>query len=160
IASRQVLSTGDLIGKHRGQQILCFHSLKLSRDFLAAATPRNRQSPCSIPSPAHLEHWSRKRSLNQEPSNGMRTQISEHLFELEAVSRAKRQDNCILRRRSLKLEVESTAEPFPQRQPPGAIQSASERRVYHQLLTPALIEESLDYQRLLSRHHTERSLRG
>ena len=55
----------------------------------------------------------------------------------------------------LQLEVEAAAEPLAQRQAPGAIHPAPERRVQHQLHPPRFVEEALQHQRLLCGNDAE-----
>ena len=44
----EVLGAGDLVGKHRGQQVLGAHALQLRRDLLAAAKARQRERRVAI----------------------------------------------------------------------------------------------------------------
>ncbi len=73
---------------------------------------------------------------------------------------AEREHDRVLGRRRLQLEVELAAETLAQRQPPGAIETTAEGGVQHQLHAPGLIEESLQHQVLLRRHHAEGRLPG
>src|SRR6267154_1110279 len=63
--------------------------------------------------------------------------------------RAEGQYNCIVSSRRLEFEIERAAEPFAQRQAPGAVDSNSERRVDHELHPSRLIEEPFEDERLL-----------
>src|SRR5947208_15141510 len=83
-----------------------------------------------------------------------------NLIKREAMSRAERQYDRVFGRRCLQLEVELAAETLSKRQPPGAIQSASKRRVNHHLLRAALVKKAFDHQRLLRGHHPERDVHG
>ena len=69
--------------------------------------------------------------------------------------RTKRQDDRVLSRRGLQLEVEGAAEALAQRQSPGAVDAAAERRVQHQLHPACFIEEPLEHQDLLGGDGTE-----
>ena len=131
--ARNVLETGGGVGKHRRHQILRLHPLQL-RWYLAAATgPGNGQRDGGVPSPARLEHRRVQERLHQNVAHCRRMQISEHVGERERVLFAERQQQRILRGGSLQLEVELTAEALPQRQCPGLVDAAAERRVQHQL---------------------------
>src|SRR6476660_3907848 len=69
--------------------------------------------------------------------------------------RAKRQQQRILGRRCLQLEIELTAEAFPQRERPRLVDAAAERRVQHELHAAGFVEETLEDERLLRRNHAE-----
>ena len=74
--------------------------------------------------------------------------------------RPEREDDRILGRRGLQLEIEAAAEALPQGEPPGPVDPAPERRVQHELHPACLVEEPLDHDRLLRRDHAEDLLRG
>src|SRR5207237_3495939 len=59
----------------------------------------------------------------------------------------------------LPLEVETLAELRAQREPPGAIDAAAERRVQHELHAARFIEEALERDRVGGRHDAEAALR-
>src|SRR4029077_10832754 len=82
-------------------------------------------------------------------------EIVKDVFEREAVLWAERQDDRVLSGGGLELEVEASAEPLAQRQPPRALQAAPERRVQDELHPPRLVEEALEHERLLRRDDTE-----
>ena len=82
-------------------------------------------------------------------------QIAEDVRERERVLRPERQQQRILGGRRLQLEVELAAEPLAQRQPPRLVDAAAERRVQHELHAARFVEEPLEHERLLCRHHAE-----
>ena len=59
-----------------------------------------------------------------------RMQVARHLVEREAVRRGERQDDVVLGRRRLQLEVELAAEALAQRQSPGAVDAAAVGRMH------------------------------
>jgi hypothetical protein len=52
----EIFGTGDLVGKHRRDQILGAHAGELRRHLLAAAEARQRQRHADDPAPARDEH--------------------------------------------------------------------------------------------------------
>src|SRR5436853_5809554 len=72
--------------------------------------------------------------------------------------RAERQDDALLRRRRLQLEIEALAELLAQSKAPGAVDAAAERRVQHELHAARLVEEALEHERLCGRNGAERAL--
>ncbi len=68
---------------------------------------------------------------------------AEDRVEREAVLRADRQQDRVVRRGGLQLEVEGAAELLAQRQAPGAVDARAERRVDDQLHAAGLVEEAL-----------------
>src|SRR5688500_7150001 len=71
---------------------------------------------------------------------------------------AEREDDALLGRRRLQLEVESLAELLAQGEAPGAVDAAAERRVQHQLHAARLVEEALEREHLARGHHAEAAL--
>ena len=55
----------------------------------------------------------------------------------------------VVRRRCLQLEIKRTTKTFSQRQTPGTIDSAAERRVQNELHPARFIEKTLHHKRLL-----------
>ena len=66
-----------------------------------------------------------------------------------------REDDVVFSRGRLQLEIELAAEPFAQRQAPGAIDAAAKRRMDDELHAADLVEEALEYDRVLRRQATE-----
>ena len=69
--------------------------------------------------------------------------------------RAEREQQALVGRRRLQLEVELPAEALAQRQCPGAVHAAAERRVQHQLHAAGLVEEPFEHDRLPGRQRAE-----
>ena len=84
-------------------------------------------------------------------------QVAEHLLERERMRRAERQDDALLRRRRLQLEIEALAELLAQSEAPGAVDAAAERRVQHELHAARFVEEALEDERVLRRQSAERA---
>ena len=85
-----------------------------------------------------------------------RVQVAEDVGQRERVLRPEREQQRVLGGRGLQLEVELAAEPLAQRQRPGAVDAAAERRVQDELHAARLVEEALEDERLLRRDHAER----
>src|SRR3989454_11228943 len=85
-------------------------------------------------------------------------QVAEHLLQRERMRRAERQNDALLRRRRLQLEIEALAELLAQSEAPGAVDAAAERRVQHELHAARFVEEALEHQRLRGRNGAERAL--
>jgi len=60
-------------------------------------------------------------------------QVPEHVGQRERMLRAERQQQRVIGRRRLKLEVELPAESLPQRESPGLVDAAAEWRMQHEL---------------------------
>ena len=88
-----------------------------------------------------------------------RVQVAEDVGERERVLRAERQQQALFGGGRLQLEVELPAEALAQRQRPGAVHAAAERRVQHQLHAARLVEEPLEDERLLRRQRAEHAPR-
>ena len=84
-------------------------------------------------------------------------QIAENIREREGVLRSKRQQDSVFGGRRLQLEIELTAEAFPQRETPRLVHAAAERSVQHELHPAGFVEEPLEHERLLRRNDAERA---
>ena len=80
---------------------------------------------------------------------GRGLQVLEDILEREAVLRSQRQDDGVFGCRRLQLEVEAAAEALAQREAPGPVDPAAERRVQDQLHPARLVEEPLQDQAFL-----------
>ena len=147
-----VLEARRGVGKHRGHQVVGLHPLQLRRHLAsaaAAAAPPARWS-CSIATASGTPARRGTPAPARRASSGM--QVAEDVGERKRVLRPERQQQRILGRRRLQLEVELPAEALAQRQAPGLVDAAAERRVQHQLHAARLVEEPLEHERLLRRH--------
>ena len=158
--AHDVFQAGDLIGEHRGEQVLALHPLQRRRGFLATGEARQRQRGHRIPAPARGEQRRVEQGLNQHMLGGVRVQVMRHFLQRKAVAGRQRQHDRVLGRRRLQLEVELAAEALAQRQPPRAVDAAAPRRVDHQLGAAGFVEEALQHQRVLARQHAERGFRA
>src|SRR5262249_42280675 len=138
-----VLETGRRVGERCGEQVVRLHSLELWRHLLAATVARNREGDGCVPAPARAEHRGLQKGLDQDVANRVRMEEFEDVLERERVLWAKREQEAIFGGRGLQLEVELTTEPLPQRQSPGAIDPAPERRMNDELHAARFIEEPL-----------------
>ena len=104
--------------------------------------------------------WNTGASSNACTSTSLRRrrmQIAEDVGERKRMLRPERQQQRVLGGRRLQLEVELAAEPLAQRQAPRLVDAAAERRVQHELHAARFVEEALEHQRVLRRHHAERA---
>src|SRR5439155_15654758 len=83
---------------------------------------------------------------------------AEHFLQRERMRRAERQEDALLRRRRLQLEIEPLAKLLAQSEAPGAVDAAAERRVQHQLHAARFVEEALEDKRFGGRQGPERTL--
>ena len=87
-------------------------------------------------------------------------QVAGDVTQLEAVRRGERQDDGVLGRRGLKLEIERAAEALAQGEAPGAVDAAAEGRMDDELHAARFVEEALEDDALLRRQRAERRARG
>ena len=154
----QVFRTRNLIGKNQGQKIFRRHALKLRCDFSTAAPTWNRQRPRRIPTPANIEHGRIQQGLSQHITDSLRVEVAEDCLERKTMGRTEREHDRVFGCGRLQLEIERTTEALAQRQTPGAIQMAAERRMNHHVRAAVFIKEALGDDLFLSRHHTQRQL--
>ena len=150
-----VLQAGRRVREHRGHQVVSQHPLERRRHLAAVTAPRDRQRDRRVPAPARLKDRRVEERLHEHVAGGRRMQIPEDVREGKRVLRTERQHQCVFGRRSLQLEVELAAEPFPQRQSPRLVDPAPERRVEHELHAARLVEEALEDERVLRRQDAE-----
>ena len=154
--SDQILGAGDLIGKHRPDQVFGGHARELRRDLAAAAETRQRQRYPADPAPPRDEHRRIEHRLDEQRPDARRVEVARHVGKLETVRRGEREHDVVLGRRGLKLEIEFAAKALAQRQPPGAIDAAAVGRMDHQLHAAGFVEEALEHQDILGRQAAER----
>ena len=90
----EVLGAGELIGKHRGDQIFGLHALQLRRHLVAAAKARQRQRDGGVPAPARDEHRRRQQRLHQHLAHRGGAQVAAHFVEREAVRLGRARARC------------------------------------------------------------------
>src|SRR3546814_15590450 len=98
------------------------------RYALAVAIARNGECSRCDPAPARAEHRCLQDCLRQHLARTVRMQVVRDFFERKTVRRTEREDQRVVERGGLQLEVELPAEALAQRQAPGAHRS-EERRV-------------------------------
>src|ERR1700674_1181122 len=81
-----------------------------------------------------------------------------HLGEVEAVRRGQRQDDVVLSRRRLQLEIELAAKALAQGQAPGAVEPAAIGRMDDQLHPADRVEKALEDDRRLGRQYPKRGM--
>ena len=154
-----VFQAGDLVGKHRREQILALHALQLRRHLAAALEARQRERGHRVPAPAQAEHRCVEQGLDQHMLGGARVQIAGDFVERKTVAGRQRQHDCVLGRRGLQFEVERAAEALAQGEAPGAVHAAAEWRVDDELGAAGLVEEAFHRELCLRRQQTECGLR-
>ena len=157
--SGQVLLATDLRREHGRQQIVGDHPLQIGRHFLGAAPSRDGQRPSRGPAPAGVPEGRVEDGLAQRLLGVVRLEVLKRLLERERLGRPEREQDALLVGRSLQLEVEADAEALAQSQSPGPVDARAERRVDDQLLTARLVEEALEDDVGVGRHHLQGVLR-
>ena len=160
VAGDDVLAAGELVGEDRGEEILGLHALDLRRDLASATEARSASATVA---------FQRQRAANIGASSSAWTssgrtvfdaEIARHFLERKAVAGGEREDDRVLGRRRLQLEVELAAEPFAEREPPRAVDAAPERRVDDELHAACFIEEAFEHDRVERRQRAKRGARG
>jgi hypothetical protein len=156
----QILGARHLVGEDRGDQILGVHPRQRRRHLPAAAKARQGERDPGDPAPARHEHRRVEQRLEQQFADRRRVQVLRCLGEFETVRRGQRQDDVVLGRRRLQLEIELGAKALAQRQAPGAVEPAAIRRMDDQLHAADGVEKALEDDCLLGRQHPERGMPG
>ncbi len=156
----QVLAAGDLVGEDRADEILGAHAGELRRHLAAAAEARQGERDADRPAPAGGEHRRVEQRLDQHVADARRMEIAFDVVERETMRGGQRQDDVVLGRGRLDLEIELAAEALAQRQAPRAVESAAIGRMDDELHAADLVEEALEDERLLRRQAAERRLAG
>ena len=113
--AHEIFAAGDLVGKHRREQIVGAHPLNRRRHLPASGEARHCQSAGRVPFPARSEHRGIEQRLRQHVLHGWRLEKTEHQLQRKRMLVAQRKEQPVVRRRRLQLEVERTAEPLSQR---------------------------------------------
>ena len=153
-----VLQAGRRIRKRRCQEVLRFHALKLGREPTPVSAARDRKCYRRVPAPVSAEHRRIEQRLDQNVLHRLRLQESEDILEREGVLRSEREEDGLVGRGGLQLEIELATEALSEREPPCAIHPAAEWGVDDELHPARLVEESLGDDRLLSRQGAEHAL--
>ena len=138
-----VLAAGRLIRKDRRQQIRRPHALDGRRHLLATGKAEDRQRTRGIPTPPRLEHRRIEQRLPQHLLGRVGSDIPEDRLERKAVLLAERDDDAVVGRRGLQLEVERPAEPLPKRKAPRAVDPRTKWSVDDELHPAPLVEKAL-----------------
>ena len=144
-----VLETGRGIRKDRRHQIVGQHPLKLWRYAPAGPRARDGQRNRGVPAPARLEHGCVEKRLHEHVARRLRMEVSEDVRERERVLRSERQQQRVLCRGSLQLEIELPAKALAEREAPRFVDPAAERRMEDELHAAGLVEKALEHERLL-----------
>ena len=153
-------SAGDLIGKHRADQVLRLHARELRRHALAAANARQRQRNACDPAPANREHRRVEQGLDENGSRTRGMQIAGRLDQFETVRGRQRQHDVVLGRGGLQFEIELATETLAQRKAPGPVEAAAIGRMDDELHAAGFVEEALEHDRVLGRQAAERRVRS
>src|SRR5690606_12179963 len=128
-----VFEAGRGIRKHRRHEVVGQHPLDLWRNLAAATRAWNRERDRGRPAPACLEDWRIQKRLDEHVAGRGGMQIAEDVRQRKRMLWTERQHQGVLGRCRLELEVELPAEPLSQREPPGLVDAAAERRMQDQL---------------------------
>src|SRR5262249_37718265 len=96
-----VFTTGDLIGKHGGEQIFRLHPLQLRRDLLAAPPANYGPRPVRVPPPARPKQRGVPKGLYQQKRHGRGLQKTKDVIQGETVRETERKNYCVFRGRRL-----------------------------------------------------------
>ena len=151
-----VVLTAGLGREHRRQHVRRAHAQDRRRRPAPALKPQHRQRARHVPAPARLPHRRLKRRLDQRLVDRVLVQELEDRQQRERVLRPERQQDRVVRRRGLQLEVEATTKLLAQAHAESAVDPGPEGRVNDQLHAAGLVEEALGHQPRPGRHHTQR----
>ena len=155
-ARRRVLLAGGEAGPDRGEKVVGFHALKVDGAALASVHARQDERAGQVPAPARTEHRMQQHRLGQDLGRLGARQHGLHTGQREAVLGAEGEDDGVVVRRCLQLEVERHAEPLPQRQPERPVDAPTEGRVDDQLRALGVVEAPLDHDALVCGKVAER----
>jgi hypothetical protein len=130
-------------GKDAGEQIVGARALDLRRDAFALRHAQQLQRAVRGPAPARLEDRRSDGGLFQQLLRGVLGEEVEDVGEREAVLLGEADVDAVVGGRGLQFEVEAAAEALAQREAPGLVDAAAERRVQDELHAAALVEEAL-----------------
>ena len=150
-----VLLALRLRGEDLREQVVGAHAEDVEGDLLAGARPQHRERTRRVPAPANSPHRRAERRLREDLVDGAGSEELEDGLQRETVLRSHREQDPLVGRRGLELEVEGPAEALAQRQPEGAVLLRPERRVHDQLHAAGLVEEPLRDQRALGRKRSQ-----
>ena len=157
--AHDVLETRELIGKNCREQIFRFHSLQRRGEFCPAAKAGHSKRARRIPTPANRKHRRVEQCLHEHFAHCFGIQITKNFIERERVLCPERDDDRIVSRRGLQLEIERSTKAFPKCEPPRAIDSVAEGRMQNELHPARFIEEALHHEGSLRRDRAERAKR-
>src|SRR6201999_2673437 len=99
--------------------------------------------------PARVEHRRVEHRLDQHLPDAVGMEIARDLRQIETMGGGQRQDDIVLGRRRLKLEIELAAEALAQGEAPGPVDAAAEGRMDDELHAARLVEETFEDDRVL-----------
>ncbi len=159
-AGRHVLLAGRQRREHRRHQVIGLHPLDSRRVLAAAPHPQHGQRCVEIPPPAGLEQRRGQDRLPHHLFHRLGGQELRHAVQREAVLRPQRQQDSVIARRRLQLEVERNAESLAECQPERAIHPGAERRVADELHPAGFVKEPLQDDGVHGRQRPERGQPG
>ncbi len=137
------------------------HPREVSRDFPAASKARQRKSRTGNPTPARQKHRRVEQCLDQHGPHIRRMQVLLYAGQLEAMRRSQREQDFVVRRGSLQLEIELAAKALAQREPPGPVDAAAKWRMDDELHATGFVKETFEDQGVLRRQTAQgRMARG
>ena len=153
--SGDVLLAGRGLREHRRHEVIGFHALDRRRVAPSTAEPKDHERAVEVPPPTRLEHRRVEDRLPEGLVDGAAAHVPGDLVEREAVVRSEGQDDGVVVRGGLQLEVERSAELFAQREAERPVDTPAVGRVDDQLHPAGLVEEPLEHQVVLGRGGTE-----
>ena len=124
---RHVLLARRQRGEDRGHEVVGLHALDRRRVLAAAPHAQHGQRAIEVPSPPRGEHRRCQDSLPEHALDRLRGEEPRNPLEREAVLGTERQQDRVVARGGLKLEVEGDAEPLAEGQAQPPVQASTER---------------------------------
>ena len=155
----EILGAGELVGEHRGDQILRLHARERRRHLLAAAEARQRKRTPAIQRQRVVNIGASSMAWVSTGAHGVGVQVTRTSAssKLCVVASESTMASSVAAACSSKLNVRQKR--LRKRQSPGAVDPAAERRVDHQLHAAGLVEEALEHDGVLRGQAAERGVR-
>ena len=158
--SGRVLLAADELREDRGHQVVGLHALDRRRVLATAPEAQDDERAVEVPAPAGREHRREDRRLAQHALDRLRRQEPTHGVERERVLRSEAEDDGVVGRRGLQLEVEADAEALAQGEAEAAVDPSAEGSVDDELHAAGLVEEPLEHEVLPGGEAAEGEARG
>ncbi len=154
--ARRVLLASDLRREHRGEEVLRPHPLEEGLDLLSSLEAEDCERARRVPAPARAEHRRDEDRLLDRRVELVGADEAEGVCEREALRRPDRENDRVVGRGGLELEVEADAKSLPEREPESAVHPRAEGGVDDELHSARFVEEPLEDDVVHRRDEAER----